>query len=78
MECRWFLIVDPWETYVLVSPYCSLTTLITYGFRSRPGLSFVPPLFSLVFWDLRRRLSSADIQEIVTLCDAGIASMPYF
>ena len=71
--------VDSWETYVSFN--CDFSDLMSHTFRSwfweeRPMVCH--PSNLAVQGDLSSPISSAIINNITTLCEAGIASMAYF
>jgi len=80
MEVYWLSFVDPWETYVpLIFTVCDL--LISPGFVAGSGKSilwFVVPHPLFVEENLIPLISSSIIQDIMSSCEAGLASMAYF
>jgi hypothetical protein len=78
MEVNSFPSVDAWNTYVVLTSYQyapqDLPSLQLAQERALCGSLLLSPLLpKLMTW-----ISSAVIEEITTLCDAGLAFMAYF
>jgi hypothetical protein len=79
MEGGWFLAVDSRETYVPFSPVASVISWTTLRSGLRQEHSMVRRCSNLaVLGNLWLLSSSAIINDVTTLCEAGSASMAYF